>query len=74
VDSRRVYLQNTAYRLGVLDKSLIKKFMVLLAPSRHECLLTQEDPQSFRQAMEFAQDHEDVIKADKVYSGQHKGV
>jgi hypothetical protein len=30
-------------------------------------------PQSFRQAMEFAQDHEDVMKADKIYSGQHKG-
>jgi hypothetical protein len=29
-------------------------------------------PKSFRQAMEFRQDHEDVMKADKMYSGQNK--
>lgn len=27
-------------------------------------------PQSFRQEMEFAQDHKDVMKADKIYYGE----
>jgi hypothetical protein len=78
VDSWGVYLQNSAYRLGRLDKSqealLIKKFINGLAgPIKARMLADPRGyPQSFRQAMEFAQDHEDVNKADKVYSG-HKG-
>jgi len=79
VDNWGVYLQNAAYRLGRLDKSqetvLIKKFINGLAgPIKARMIADPRGyPQSFRQAMEFAQDHEDVMKADKIYSGQHKG-